>query len=78
MCFCILNRPDTSHIFVQVGFGFYVEFELPEALRFIEKKTARLTELSDELTRDSNKIKANIKLVLEVRRAVMATPFTYY
>ncbi|XP_071484766.1 protein UXT-like [Diadema antillarum] len=57
--------PDSSKIFVQVGFGFFVEFTLPEALAFIEKKTKHLTQYSDKLTQDSAKIKAHIKLVYE-------------
>ncbi|XP_070559062.1 protein UXT-like [Ptychodera flava] len=57
--------PDASRIFVAVGFGFFVEFTLPEALRFIEKKIKLLTEQTEKLTKDSAKIKAHIKLVLE-------------
>ncbi|MBN3323588.1 UXT protein, partial [Atractosteus spatula] len=56
---------DSSKIFVAVGFGFFVEFTLPEALKFIERKTSQLTEHSDKLTKDSAKIKANIRMVLE-------------
>ncbi|XP_006625349.1 protein UXT [Lepisosteus oculatus] len=56
---------DPSKIFVAVGFGFFVEFTLPEALKFIERKTSQLTEHSDKLTKDSAKIKANIRMVLE-------------
>ncbi len=37
-----LYRPDTSKIFVQVGLGFHVEFTLPEALAFIDKKEEHL------------------------------------
>ncbi|KAI4873398.1 hypothetical protein NFI96_012312 [Prochilodus magdalenae] len=36
--------PDTSKIFVAVGYGFFVELTLSEALTFIEKKTSQLTE----------------------------------
>ncbi|KAJ7317567.1 hypothetical protein JRQ81_003729 [Phrynocephalus forsythii] len=57
--------PDTSTIFVALGYGFFVELTLPEALTFIEKKSKLLTELSEVLTRDSAKIKANIRMVLE-------------
>lgn len=57
--------PDTSKIFVSVGFGFFVEFTLSEALKFIEKKTKQLTEYTEVLTKDAAKIKANIRLVLE-------------
>ena len=61
-----LFRSDTSKIFVCVGFGFFVEFTLPEALHFIEKKCNFLTGISDALTKDAANVKAHIKLVLEV------------
>ncbi|CAI5795871.1 protein UXT isoform X1 [Podarcis raffonei] len=57
--------PDASTIFVALGYGFFVELTLPEALAFIEKKNKLLTELSEALTKDSAKIKANIRMVLE-------------
>ncbi|XP_066472133.1 protein UXT [Tiliqua scincoides] len=57
--------PETSTIFVALGYGFFVELTLPEALAFIEKKNKLLTELSEALTKDSAKIKANIRMVLE-------------
>ncbi|KAG9336017.1 hypothetical protein AGOR_G00139120 [Albula goreensis] len=56
---------DSSKIFVAVGYGFYVELTLPEALKFIDKKTAQLTVYTESLTKDSAKIKANIRMVLE-------------
>ena len=59
---------DASMIFVSVGFGFFVEFTLTEAVRFIGKKTDHLTRISDSLARDASRIKAHIKLVLEVSR----------
>jgi len=51
---------------VCVGFGFFVEFTLTEAVNFIDKKCAHLTSLSDILTQDAARIRAHIKLVLEV------------
>ncbi|XP_072026474.1 protein UXT homolog [Amphiura filiformis] len=57
--------PDASKIFVQVGFGFFVEFTLAEALKFIDKKVKHLTESTDKLTKNSAQIKAHIKLVYE-------------
>lgn len=56
---------DSSRIFVSVGFGFFVEMTHDEALRFIEKKTSQLTTFTEQLTKDSAKIKANIRLMLE-------------
>uniref|UniRef100_A0ACB8EMV0 Uncharacterized protein n=1 Tax=Sphaerodactylus townsendi TaxID=933632 RepID=A0ACB8EMV0_9SAUR len=52
-------------IFVVLGYGFYAQLTLPEALAFIEKKTKLLTETAETLTTDSAKIKANIRMVLE-------------
>ncbi|XP_015272766.1 PREDICTED: protein UXT [Gekko japonicus] len=57
--------PDTSTIFVALGYGFYAELTLPEALAFIEKKNKLLNETAETLTKDSTKIKANIRMVLE-------------
>uniref|UniRef100_A0A3P8U8X6 Protein UXT n=1 Tax=Amphiprion percula TaxID=161767 RepID=A0A3P8U8X6_AMPPE len=56
---------DSSRIFVAVGFGFFVEMTHDEALRFIDKKTSQLTGFTEQLTKDSAKIKANIRMVLE-------------
>ncbi|XP_030829263.1 protein UXT homolog [Strongylocentrotus purpuratus] len=61
---------DASMIFVQIGFGFFVEFTLKEALKFIDKKTKLLTQQSEKLTQDSAKIKAHIKLVYEGLREI--------
>ncbi|XP_023281769.1 protein UXT [Seriola lalandi dorsalis] len=56
---------DSSRIFVAVGYGFFVEMNHDEALRFIVKKTNQLTAFTEQLTKDSAKIKANIRMVLE-------------
>ncbi|KAF3696332.1 Protein UXT Ubiquitously expressed transcript protein [Channa argus] len=56
---------DSSRIFVAVGYGFFVEMDYDEAVRFIEKKTSQLTAFTEQLTKDSAKIKANIRMVLE-------------
>lgn len=61
-----LFRSSPSVIYVSVGFGFFVEFTLDEALRFIEKKTAFLTQQTDDLTKSAAQVKAHIRLVLEV------------
>ncbi|CAL1605855.1 unnamed protein product [Knipowitschia caucasica] len=56
---------DASKVFVAVGYGFFVEMTHDEALKFIEKKTAQLTIFTEQLTKDSARIKAHIRLVLE-------------
>lgn len=60
--------PDASHLFVAVGFGFYVEFTLEEAAQFIEKKVGHLTEKGEKLSHEAAQISARIKIVLEALR----------
>ncbi|EDO30400.1 predicted protein [Nematostella vectensis] len=62
--FCQASVPDPSRIFIAVGYGFFVEFTLSEALNFIEKKLAHLQHSVDKLGKDAAKIKAHMKLVL--------------
>ncbi|XP_013780942.1 protein UXT-like [Limulus polyphemus] len=57
--------PNTSHIFVHVGFGFFVEFTMEEAKCFIDKKVEQLNQQLKKLTKDTCKIKAHIKIVYE-------------
>ncbi|KAL8617433.1 hypothetical protein ACOMHN_064036 [Nucella lapillus] len=59
------NIPDASKIFVCVGFGFFLEMTYDEAIQFIDKKAAFLTEQSESLTTSASEIKAQVKLVLE-------------
>ncbi|KAJ8760830.1 hypothetical protein K2173_021868 [Erythroxylum novogranatense] len=59
--------PNTQHIFVDVGLGFYVEFTWSEALKFIPLREERLSSAScrqiEEYTQQIAHIKAQIKLV---------------
>merc|ERR1719223_1347481 len=48
--FCQARVPDSSRIFVDVGYGFHVEFTLAEALEFIEDKCSHLKRRSEALT----------------------------
>ncbi|XP_070191518.1 protein UXT-like [Littorina saxatilis] len=66
------NIPNTSRICVSVGFGFFVEFTFEEAVRFIDKKTAFLTEKTEDLTKTASEIKAHIKIVLEGLREIQS------
>ena len=52
-------------IFVDVGLGFHVQLTLPEALDVIDVKTKHLHEKADKLTERANKIKAQIRIVME-------------
>lgn len=66
--------PDTSKVFVNVGFGFYVEFTHDEALNFIRKKEVILNNQAEKLTKDATTVKAHIKLVLEGLRELQQLP----
>ncbi|KAM8793707.1 protein UXT [Eudromia elegans] len=57
--------PQPSRLFLALGWGLFAELTLPEALGHLERRSRLLSALSDSLTRDSAKIKANIRLVLE-------------
>jgi len=74
--YCQAKVEDTSMIYVQVGLGFFVELTLSEAIQFIDKKTERLSAVSDELSRDAAAIKARIKFVLEGLREIQGIPNT--
>ncbi|XP_028979693.1 protein UXT isoform X1 [Esox lucius] len=65
---------DSSKIFVAVGYGFFVELTHSEALKFIAKKTNQLIAHTEVLTKDSAKIKANIRMVLEGLRELQGLP----
>ncbi|NXK42981.1 UXT protein, partial [Piprites chloris] len=64
--FVTAEVPDPQRVFVALGYGFYAELTLPEALRHLERRSRLLQRLSDSLTRDGAKIRAHIRLVLEV------------
>ncbi|KAK9707490.1 hypothetical protein RND81_07G201100 [Saponaria officinalis] len=66
--------PDTHHIFVDVGFGFHVEFTWSEALRFISAKEEWLAKQIEERTRQIASIKSHIKLVCEGIRELLELP----
>ncbi|KAL1021639.1 hypothetical protein UPYG_G00015950 [Umbra pygmaea] len=65
---------DLSKIFVAVGYGFFIELTYSEALKFIERKTNQLTAHTEMLSKDSAKIKANIRMVLEGLRELQGLP----
>ncbi|XP_049630058.1 protein UXT-like [Suncus etruscus] len=56
---------DASRIYMALGYGFFLELTLTEALKFIDRKSSLLTELSNSLTKDSMKIQAHIHMLLE-------------
>ena len=60
--------PDCSRIYVCVGYGYFLEMTLDEAYEFVEKKIKLLTHKSQMYHKDSAKIKAHIRLVMEALR----------
>ncbi|XP_055553678.1 protein UXT isoform X2 [Falco cherrug] len=57
--------PSPQRVFVALGYGFFAELTLPEALRHLDRRSRLLDRLSESLTRDGAKIRAHIRLVLE-------------
>ena len=54
--------------------GFYVEFTHEEGLAFIDKRIKLLEDKAKELTYETTKLKANIKLVLQGLREMQNIP----
>lgn len=63
--------PDTTYIYVNVGFGFHVQLTLDEAINYIDRKEKLLQRKSDQYTQDISKISAHIKLVYEALTEIM-------
>jgi len=53
---------------VAIGYGFFLDFTLTEALRFIDQKTTQLMEQAQRLTDEASEISARVKLVMEALR----------
>ena len=68
--------PNPEVLFVDVGLGFFLEMTYDEALDFIGQKTKLLDQKAEVLTKESSKIKANIKIVLHGLREIQGTIFT--
>ncbi|KAG8229886.1 hypothetical protein J437_LFUL009750 [Ladona fulva] len=56
---------DSSTVYVHVGYGFFLEFPLPEAIIFVEKRISYFTEMAKKETKNCASIKAYIKLLEE-------------
>ncbi|KAL5710318.1 hypothetical protein ACHQM5_020898 [Ranunculus cassubicifolius] len=63
--------PETRSIFVDVGLGFHVEFNWPEAIIFISLKEQLLEKQIEDYTRQIASIKTHIKLVGEGIRELL-------
>ena len=73
--YCQTVIPDCSRIYILVGYGYYVEMTLEEANTFIDKKVKILKDKSQMCSKDSAKIKAHIKLVMEGLRELQSLNF---
>ncbi|XP_012939069.2 protein UXT [Aplysia californica] len=69
------NVPNPSMICVAIGYGFFLDMTLEEAVAFIEKKTKSLQERVAQLSEDACKVKGHIRLVLEGLRELQGMPF---
>lgn len=56
---------EPSTVFVNIGYGFFLEFPLPEALTYIDKRISYFTSLAKNETKSCASIKAYIKLLQE-------------
>lgn len=56
---------DASRIFIHIGYGFYLEFTVKEAIPFIEQKVSRLDIQAEKLGKDIAHVRAQIRIVLE-------------
>jgi prefoldin alpha subunit len=69
----VVSNP--SSIFISVGYGFFLEMRLDEAMKFIDKKIKFLNANVDDLTKQASTVKANIRLVLEGLREIQNLDF---
>lgn len=63
-CFVEARVQDTEHILIDVGLHHYVEFTLPEAIKFCTFKIQMLANQANVIREESIKTRANIKLAL--------------
>ncbi|KAJ2753723.1 hypothetical protein GGI19_002933 [Coemansia pectinata] len=63
--------PDTTYIYVSVGFGFHLQMTLEEADTFIDDKVKHLEKLADKHTEEANEIRAKIKMLYGALMEVM-------
>ncbi|EGD80534.1 hypothetical protein PTSG_01125 [Salpingoeca rosetta] len=68
--FCQADIPNTERIYVHVGFGFHVEFTLPEAKAFIDKRITFLERRCADTRDKLAEVNALIKLVMEALREI--------
>ncbi|KAL0875072.1 hypothetical protein Bca101_024777 [Brassica carinata] len=66
--------PDTRHIFMDVGLGFYVEFTRQEALDYIPKREELVKKQLEEVTKVIAEIKGRIKLAHHQIQQILNLP----
>ncbi|CAG2121793.1 unnamed protein product [Medioppia subpectinata] len=62
---------DPHKVFLMIGMGFYLELTLEEAILAIDKREALLNEELKQLSIQSSRIKANIKLIMETIQQII-------
>ena len=72
--FCQAKVSNPDRIFVCLGYGFYVELSLDEALSFIDKRVVLLNSRVGTLTKDVSEISARIRIVVEGLRELQFGP----
>ncbi|KAG1469374.1 hypothetical protein G6F56_003294 [Rhizopus delemar] len=65
--------PDTTYIYVNVGFGFHIQFTLDEAKKFIKKKEEQLQKQAEKHSNEADKIRAHIKMTLEAISEILVS-----
>ena len=73
--YCQAEIKDTSKILVCVGLDTFVEFTQEESIEFINAKVNILTKQAEQLSADSAKIKAFIKVILNGLRDLQMLEF---
>ncbi|XP_018462802.1 uncharacterized protein LOC108833907 isoform X1 [Raphanus sativus] len=66
--------PDTRHVFMDVGLGFYVEFTRQEALDYIPQREERVQKHLEEVTGVIAQIKGRIKLAHHQIQQILNLP----
>ncbi|KAF7490977.1 Protein UXT [Sarcoptes scabiei] len=65
-CYVKCLIPSTDHILLNVGLDCFIEFSIEEALKFIDKRSNLYNKSLEILKEKSAKIKAHIKIVLNL------------
>lgn len=61
------SRNDTKHVLMFCGLGIYLQMTVDDAIEFSEKREKVMEDKLNIIVSEASKIKATMKLVLEVR-----------